>query len=396
MSFRCIAQAFLPIAIFVSVTGCGSSDNKPSEKEVAQKRWAAARSGVMVTLAKDQYRNGDLDRARTTVDDALRLSPENPQARLVSARLYIEKSQLESAERELIAARAITPNDGEAYYLSGIVMQRWQKNDKALENYKIACEKSPAELAYVLAVAESLVSLDRANEALELLQSKADYFEHSGTIRDAIGQLYMQQGKYAEAARNFRQATVLAEDEPAIKERLAMALFKAGQHRETADVLSKLVALETFAKRADLWAMLGECQVILGRARDARYSYESASRLDEFSPSIWRGLGRAALESGDLQRAELAFKKSLRFDDERPETHLLLGYLFTRQNKFDEALQAFLAASKLDPKDTVALCMVGYVYEKSGKPELAAKYYARALQIRPSDEMARKLMAGVE
>lgn len=386
-----VCLMLLPLA-----AGCGSSEKKPSEKELAQKRWAAARSNVMVKLAKDQYQNGDFDKSRSTVDEALRLSPENTQAHLVSARLYIEKGQLESAERELIAVRAITPNDGEAYYLSGIVMQRWQKHEKAYENYKIASEKSPAELAYVLAEAESLVTLDRPSDALALLQSRADYFEHSGTIRDAIGQLYMQQGKYPEAARCFRQASVLSEDEPAIKERLALALYKSGQYRESADLLVKLVAVEPYSKRADLFTMLGECQLAMGRARDARFNFESAGQLDEYSPVVWRGLGRAALESGDLQRAELSLKKSLKYDAERPETHLLLGYVYIRQSRTDDALRSFQQASQLDPRDTVALCMVGYVYEKAGKPEQASRYYARALQIRPSDEMARKLMAGIE
>jgi len=384
------------IAVICLASGCAPAEKKPSEKEIAQKRWAAARAGVMVTLAKDQYRNGDFDKARTTINEATRLAPENPQARLVSARLYIEKGQLESAERELTSARELAPNDGEAYYLSGIVMQRWQKHEKAHENYKTASEKSPAELAYVLAEAESLVTLDRYADALALLQSRADYFEHSGTIRDAIGQLLMQQGKYVDAARTFRQATVLTEDEPAIKERLALALYKSGQHREAADVLGKLVNIEAFSKRADLFAMLGECQLVLGQTRDARFSFETASQLDEFSAAAWRGLGRAALEAGDDKRAELALKKSLRYDADRPETHLLLGYLFMRQQNLKAALESYLKASQLDPTDTVALCMVGYVYEKSGKPDLAARYYGRALQIRPRDEMARKLMAGIE
>lgn len=395
MSVRPLILRLSLIAV-VFAGGCGSSDKKPSEKEIAQKRWAAARANVMVTLAKDQYSKGDFDKARVTVDDAIRLSPENAHAKLVSARLYIEKGLLEAAERELAAARAIAPNDGESYYLSGIVMQRWQKHEKAYENYKIAAEKSPAELAYLLAEAESLVTLDRTSDALELLQGKADYFEHSGTIRDAIGQLYMQQGKHLEASRSFRQASILSEDEPAIRDRLALALYKSGQHREAADVIAKLITLEPYKKRADLYTMLGECQLVMGRARDARFNFETASQIDEFSPAVWRGLGRAALAAGDAQRAELALKKSLRYDIERPETHLLLGYLYTKQSRWDDAIQSFSKASKLEPDDTVSICMIGYVYEKSGRPDMASTFYARALQIRPTDEMARKLMAGLE
>jgi Tfp pilus assembly protein PilF len=394
-------RRLLTVACFAAAAlaagGCSSSgEAKPTERELAQKRWAAARAGVMVTLAKDQYRNGQFDKARKSADEALRLSPENAQAHLVSARLLIEKGQLEAAEQALATARRITPDDGEGYYLSGVVMQRWQKHDQAYEQYKAAAERSPAELAYVLAEAEALVTLDRQPDALALLQKKADYFEHSGTIRDAIGQLLMQQGKLVEAARAFRQASVLSEDEPAIKERLALALYKTNQHREAADVLAKLVQTEAYAKRADVFALLGECQLATGRPRDARVTFESATQLDPLAAAAWRGLGRAALETNDDRRAELALTKALRFEPDRPETHLLLGCLAMKQDKLDAALVSFVAANKLDPRDTVTLCMVGYVLEKQKKPQAAAKWYARALQVRPGDEMARKLMVGVD
>ncbi len=104
------------------------------------------------------------DKCRETVDQALNLSPESPALRLLSARLYIEKGLLEAAELDLEAARKIVPNDAESNYLSGIIFQRWKKPATALEFYKTASTKAPAELAYLLAEAEMLVALDRNDE----------------------------------------------------------------------------------------------------------------------------------------------------------------------------------------------------------------------------------------
>lgn len=380
-----------------AASGCAApGPAAPTEREQAQKRWGAARANVLVSLAKDQYRTAQFDKARQTVDEALRLSPENAQGHLVSARLHIEKGQLESAERELAAARTLTPNDGEPYYLSGVVLQRWQKHEAAHDMYKAAAEKSPGELAYLLARAEALVTLDRTEEALTLLESKAEYFEHSGTIRDAVGQLQVQRGRYVDAVRSFRQASVLSEDEPAIKERLARAQVLAGQQRDAVDVLVRLVATEGFAKRADLFALLGECQLSAGQAREARFSFETSTSLDATSPSAWRGLGRAALEANDLRRAELAITKAAKLDPDQSQGQLLLGYLRVRQERWDDAVKAFEAAAALDPADVVAVCMVGYAHEKRGEPDLAAKFYTKAVRLRPQDEMARRLLAGLE
>ncbi|HEX8914721.1 MAG TPA: tetratricopeptide repeat protein, partial [Humisphaera sp.] len=370
-----VLAAALAAALAAVAGGCASGDKKPTEKELAQKRWAAARANVVVTLAKDQYKNGQFDKARTSADEALRLAPENPEAHLVSARLYVEQGQLEAAERELATVRQLAPNNGEAYYMSGVVMQRWQKHEQAYENYKAAAEKSPAEIAYVMAEAEALVTLDRAPDALALLQSKADYFEHSGTIRDAVGQLLMQQGKHAEAARAFRQASILAEDDLGVRERLGLALQRCKEYREAADVLSKLLQNDAFAKRPDLFAALGECQLAAGQVREARFSYETATTLDPYSPTAWRGLGRAALEAGDLRRAELALARSLKYEPNAGEAHLLMGYLKVRQERFDDARRSFESAAALDPRDTVALCMIGYTHEKQGRRDQAARFY---------------------
>jgi Tfp pilus assembly protein PilF len=401
MPYPRTARLFATLALFAvaaaGTAGCGSSGPpKPTEKELAQKRWAAARSSVLVSLAKDQYRTGQLDKARQTVDEALRLSPDNASAHVTSARLYVEKGQLEAGQRSLDEARKLTPNDGEVYYLSGVILQRWQKHEAAHEQYKLAAAKSPAELAYLLAEAESLVTLDKADEALALLQSKAGYFEHSGTILDAVGQLQMQKRQYAEAARSYRQAAILSEDEPTIKERLALALYKAGQFRDAADVLARLLAADGQAKRGDLFAILGECQLALGQAREARFSFETATAADPNSATAWRGLGRAALEAADHKRAELALAKAVKLDPGQSQTHLLIGYVSAQQGKLDAALASFKTAATLDPSDTVALCMVGYVCEKQKQPQQAAKWYAAALRLRPADEMARRLMAGVD
>ena len=65
-----------------------------------------------------------------------------------------------------------------------------------------------------------------------------NYFEHSGAIRDAVGQLLVQAGKLPEAVAMFREASILSEDDNGIRERLAMALYQIKEYREAADLFS--------------------------------------------------------------------------------------------------------------------------------------------------------------
>src|SRR5687767_12185455 len=152
----------LPLALALLITGCAAENpKKPTIKQKAEAQWNGARSSVMVSLAQDQYKSGNFDKARQTIEDAIKLSPEAAPLRVLSARIAIEQGQLERADQELAVARKLSPNDAEAHYLSGVVCQRWQKTEAACDFYQAAVDKAPAELAYLMAKSEMLVTMDR-------------------------------------------------------------------------------------------------------------------------------------------------------------------------------------------------------------------------------------------
>ena len=306
----CVALAALVLAL--TATGCQNA--KAKDKKAATARWNRARAGVQLSLANDQFRNGNFEECRKTLASALKLDPKNPSLHILSGKVNIEQGQLEAAERELETARKFAPNAAESYYLSGVVFQRWQKPQAAYEFYTAASDKAPAELSYVLARAEMLVALERSNEALSLLQEKVNYFENSPAIRDAYGQLLSQAGRHGDAVDMFRQATILADDDLGLKERFALALYYDKQYVEAADVLSKLVEKDEYKNRADLLAALGQSQMQIGKPREAKRSFESATQQDPSSAKTWLGLSRAAMESNDFKRSELALRKAHSID----------------------------------------------------------------------------------
>ena len=376
------------------VAGCSGS-KKPSQKEAARQHWNQTRANVLLSLARDQYVTGNFEKSRKTTDEALGMDPKNPGLRLLSAKLAIEQGRLEQAEGELKIAREVTPKNAEADYLSGVIYQRWQKPQLAHDYYKAAADKAPSELAYLMARAEMLVEMGEPAEALKLLEAKVIYFEHSATIRTAVGQLLVEQRRYKEAVDIFRQASILATEDLTIREHMALAMFYAGQYRESSDALKRLMKNDQYAQRGDLLAALGECQLQMGQYREARATLESATQKDMSSAGVWLSLAKAAMQLNDPKRAELSLKKSLAIEPDNSEAHLMLGYMHLRQNRFAQALPAFRKASALDQNDTVSLCMVGYALERMGKPEQAIQFYSKALRLKPNDEMASKFMASV-
>lgn len=378
------------------VAGCADKPKKPTAKEQLTQNWKDARAAVQYTLAKQQYDGGNFGEARKSIDQALSLSPRMAPALILSAKIHIEHGDLQPAHRQLTEALVQDPSNAEADYLLGVVLQRWQKPQEALACYEAARAKQPEELAYLLAAAETLVTLDRVDEALGILQPRVVFFENSAAIRDAVGQLLFQKGRYGESIAMLRQASVLSPNNRSIREHLALALFHGGEHREAIEVLVELTSEEPYASRSDLLLALGECYMNVSRPREARAVFDRATQLEPGSAAVWMRLGKAALELSDLRRAELSLRKALSLEGSNAEAHLMMGYLRLQQDRFAEALSSFNKAAALDRTDTVALCMIGYVLEKMDRPAQAMNYYAQALKLKPNDELASRLMAGVD
>jgi Flp pilus assembly protein TadD len=234
------------------------------------------------------------------------------------------------------------------------------------------------------------------------------FFENSPAIRDMVGQLLMQDGKFTEATPILRQASVLASDEQPIREHYGLALFYNKQYGEAVMVLDRLVKDKKYAERADLWTALGECKLELKQPREAREDFETAAQLQPGLVSAWLNLAKAALQLNDLKRAEISLKKAITMEPKSADANLLMGYLRLQQaedrsqksevrsQKMEEALAAFRRATALDNSDPVSLCMTGFVLEKMGRSNEAIGFYSQALKIKPNDELATSLLAKVQ
>jgi len=392
----------IPINLVVVLTtvflnGCaGDGKKSPTQKEAARAQWNVARATVLGSMAEEQYKNGNLADSRKSVNDAMKLDPTNVHMRVLSARLLIESGELEVAARELAGAQKLDEKNAEIDYLNGLIQQRWQQPKMALQSYEAASRKNPSELAYVLARAETLVALERTDDAVRLLQDQSATFEHSAVLRDAMGQLLVQQRKYSQAVDVLRQASILATGEPKIREHLALALYYDKQYAQAQDALTRATREEPFASRPDLLSARGECELALDRLPEARATFERVTQLRAGDAKAWLNLAKVAMGQADVARADASLRRAVALDPQSAETQLMLGYVRLRQGRLTDAMAAFDRAATLDPGDSTGVVMSGYVMHLSGRDDDAMRQYGRALKIKPDDELAAKLLAGAD
>ncbi len=405
--FRRTAPLLAAAALGATLVGCaGNNDTVKNWRGDANSRWLTMRSGMMLDMAQQAFDTGDLDRAEKELNQALALDPGNDRLQTLGGRIALERGRLEKAYHHFQVAIDIdspneengedyVPTNADARYYQAVVFQRWKRYDDALQRYTDAYEIKPDQSNLLMARCEMLVELDRADEAVELLEAKLAYFDQSAGIRAMLGHIYMLQGEPGEAVEYFAKASLLDPDNLKLQEELARAQFAAGQYREAAKSVSQLREHPENARRADLRRLEAQAQLKMGRTAEARKVYLDLTRTPQVAAGDWIVLGQLAWQDSDPGGALSAASRAMKLDPERHEAYVLAGMVWQKRENLDEALRNFDRAAELAPDNAVPLILRGIALQKAGRAAAAADAYTQALQRHPDDPRALKLLKTV-
>lgn len=383
-------------AMNLGLTGCASTDNThKANVNAAEKRWSDARSNMMLSVAQQQFEAGDLDEAEKTLAGAIGKAPDNALLHVLGGRIALERGQLERAAQRLNVAATLDEKLPEAHYYLGIVQQRWQRYEQALESYTRASEIHTDNPAFLLARSEMLIALDRVDEAIALLEERSKEFDQNAGIRSALGQLYAMKGDHDRAIRYFTEAAVMRPGESQIIERLAASYIATEQYDAAIGQLEQLVRLQENVRRTDLRRMLASAYQASGRTDQALQTYQRLTRENPNDADAWLRMAEISWSQDDLSGTLVAANRAISASPHRQDGYLLSGLVWQKRGRNDEALRMFDRAATLAPKEIEALLMRGILLEKSNQPAAAASAYREALRRQPNDARVSKLLANV-
>lgn len=389
------------IALAIGLTvmllaGC-KSEGTSHEKAVnaADDRWRVIRGNMSLQVAQQQFDTGDLDQAEKTITQAIVTDPKNARMHVLAGRCALERGQLERALQRLETARELDDKSPEPYYYQGIVLQRWQRFDQALEKYRGAYERRPDSASYLLAIAEMLVATDKPDEAMALLADKKTYFDQNAGIRVALGELHALRGEFDKAADEFREASLMRSDDLQIIERLGKAQLAAGKHADAIRTFERLLLDRNYAQRKDIRHALANAYTQVKRTKDARDQYLRITQLDPNDADAWVKLGEMAFAQEDYSGALSAANRVMQLAPARPDGYMLAGLVWQHRGRTEEALRMFDRAAEADPQANDAVILRGITLEKAGKSAAAAEAYAEALKRQPEDQRAKVLLANL-
>jgi tetratricopeptide (TPR) repeat protein len=388
-----IATLIGSLVVF-GLTGCSTTPSAGHAEAVdnATRSWKQTRSELILRSAEGYFNTGDLERAESTLIEAVTVDPDNPRLHLLAGRVALERGQLERAMGRFQTTIDTAPDMPEPYYYMGIVLQRWERHEKALENYRKAYERRADSVAYLLAQGEMLVALDRIDDALTLLEGKLIYFDQSASMRVSLGQIYLMRDRHGDAVRMFREASVLRPEDAMIQEELIMAQMRAGEYGDAVVNLRRLLAREQYRDRRDLKHTLAQAYEQGGNTDQARAVYLELRRDDPQDVETWIKIGELAIADDQMTSALTAGQRVISLAPNRYEGYLISGMVWQKRGNAARALAMFDQAASRAPQRAEPMILRGITLQRQGDTGAAAKAYAEALRRQPDDARARNLL----
>jgi Flp pilus assembly protein TadD len=297
----------------------------------------------------------------TTVRHRKELVQDQP-PEITRAEDAIQKNDFAGAETLLKRALDKDPNNYQAWFDLGFVLNRLARTDESIAAYRKSVAAKPDVFESNLNLGLMLV---RANNP------DAEQFLRAATTLKPVGH---SQGPAEEDQVGEGQA------------RAWLALAHLLENKKPED------ALQAYRKASELTPKDPEPHLSAGllheRRRefsDAEAEYKQVLTLDAHSTDAAIGLSNLYMKSGRLGDAEPLLR---RLATERPADagiHLQLGRVLDAEGKQDDAIAELQTALKLTPTDADAQREIAGLYAGAGKNDLAEGAYRALVAAQPKD-----------
>ncbi|MFQ6040555.1 MAG: tetratricopeptide repeat protein [Candidatus Poribacteria bacterium] len=357
---------------------------------------------------------------------------------------FFKRGLLDEASEYCERAILIEPF-AEAYFQLGLVSVRKKKLKKAEEAFRQALNQKPtmAQAHYQLALLYSKQKrITEAKKEMEIFQKLHRETEQFQKQREALvrsvdkaaafanlGLLYLDEQKYAEAAREYQKAIWHNPDFAEAYNGLGHAYALLGRFDEAIQAQQKAIELQP--NMAEAYAGLGFTRMKQAELSDNEEDYKSAleayrkaTELRPDFPEALQNLGNLALKLSMLSEAEKAFETLLslalqkkggkspqpplikgeqtpKLAIERSEginlarVYMALGTVYLRQRDFPKAVSHYQQALKYDPNAVNAYYNMGFIATKVGRLDKAIEFYKEVLKRQPDMSEAHYLLGKI-
>ncbi len=256
-----------------------------------------------------------------------------------------------------------------------------------------------------LAAAEDKTCWDLLKEksydkALVEFRKELKKYPKSCELIDGIGWCFYYEGKYEEAEAQFKQALEVNPDYGFSKQGLeaiaawrwetyvlAARYYQAASY-EAAEATFLLVEKDKSDRfpKEERWRldqMIGWCEFLLGRGKEAERRFQAALRAHQEADLV-RGLACAQLAQGKADESLASYAKLAKMESPTAYDRTQIGWAKLAKGDAEGAVEAFRAAVAPDAATAEAHLGLGLALARTGKAAEAKKELGTAVDLSPS------------
>ena len=332
-------------------------------------------------LALGYIRQEKTEQALDQLDQLVRLSPEDPRAYVLRARLVMDEGRIDKGVEDLAAAVGLDPGNHQTWHLLG--RARYQQGDYtgASDAFERVLDLRPDAFEVYFDLAAAQHSLGEREAAQENYRTYLEYFPRDFQANYLLGRLYRETGQDEPALGAFLEAESIDPDHPDLAQELGNLLLDRDDLEGARERLERS-DLSLSANQANL----GVIAYRQGRLSDADDYLGRAVELDYLSNAppnahLWTLWGNVLADQQRAAEATAAYETALRHDGQSFDALFNLARLYTDEARFGEAASLFTRALVLEPESGVTHYNLALILDQVKDRPLAEEHYLKALEL---------------
>ena len=309
--------------------------------------------------------------------------PEARKAKALEAsQAYLDEGNLDKARIELRNALQIDPNDANARYLSGLIAEQQDNIRQAAGHYRATLDIEAGHVDARANLARIHVLAGLPNEAIVIVEEGLEAAENKASLLAVRGAARAQL-READLALEDAEAALAADpsNEHAIA-LLAGALVNADRRDEAKKTLDDGIA------RLPETTDLRIARAILAEESDdaatAAALYRTVVELDPEDPGRHLQLAAFHQRQGDIDAAETALRQSLAVGEDGDETAVNRLVAFLESERGEAAAEAeLIALTEAGNPAVKSGVILGDYYRGKGQLDKATSWYEKVAAAKP-------------
>lgn len=355
---------------------------------------ARTRLGTLLFFA------GAFKQADEQATAASALSPDDPEVRVLNARLHLYRKEKAEAMADIDVALARKPRLVDALLLRAAAV--------AIDDPAAGFAQLDEAIARIGATTEEVKPLRQARVAVLAQQKRTSEVEQSlrDLVRDfpkdqefqyQLARFYAGSGRVDEAEQVMR--SVIAIDPGDVNARLGLAQFVARTRSPEAAERTLEAFIAEDGAASDLRLALGRLYEANDKSDAALAVYEELTRTDpESKAGLAARVRLAALRigKGDVDAGRDLIEAVIANDPENADALLIRAGLRVRDSKFDDAITDARAVLRKEPRNQRAMLLMARAHALANEKVLARDVYRRLLAADPGNADATRELAALD